>query len=256
MKTNRTSFIILFLAACTLITSCTLKTKYVITDANISYINIDSTFDTHLYDVAQGVLDEYYAKAHAIMDDTIGYCDYAMSKTGTENLLCNYTADAIRVIGQEIWDSIQIDMGLLNKGGIRTDMAKGPITVGDVCAIYPFDNCLTLLAMKGSDLRDLFKMFAKQNRYEAFSGPRLVVKNGKLESVTMNGKKLEDDKIYYVVTIDYVAEGNDGMPQFKNAISVTYVDVIERDAMIAYIKELTAAGKHIRAKIDGRITVL
>ena len=72
----------------------------------------------------------------------------------------------------------------------------------------------------------------------------------------MNGKKLEDDKIYYVVTIDYVAEGNDGMPQFKNAISVTYVDVIERDAMIAYIKQLTAAGKHIRAKIDGRITVL
>ncbi len=256
MKTNRTTFIILFLAACTLITSCKPKTKYVITDAHLSCINIDSTFDTHPYDVAQGVLDEYYAKAHAIMDDTIGYCDFAMSKIGSENLLCNYTADAIREIGQEIWDSIQIDMGLMNKGGIRIDIAQGPITVGDVCAIYPFDNCLTLLAMKGSDLRDLFNKFARQNRYEAISGPRLVVKNGKLESVTMNGKKLEDDKIYYVVTIDYVAEGNDGMPQFKNAISVTHSDIFERDAMINYIKKLTAAGKHIRAKIDGRITVL
>ena len=53
---------------------------------------------------------------------------------------------------------------------------------------------------------------------EGLSGARLVItKDGKLKDAKINGQEIEPDKLYTVATLDYLAEGNDGMTAFLEA---------------------------------------
>ena len=227
--------------------------KYEIGRMEGGSVTIDKKMDAHLWDSAVMVLDKYYSQAHAIMSDTIGYSDMVMKKNGKENLIGNFTSDALLAIGKDMFPSLNIDMSLMNLGGIRIDMPKGFITVGDIFAIYPFDNNITVISLKGKDVRTLFDGFASRDNFEAFSGAKVVVKDKKIEKLTINGKPVSDEKVYYIVTIDFVAEGNDNMRVLQNALSRTDSDVKERDAFVDYVKKLTGEGRHLSAKIDGRI---
>lgn len=50
---------------------------------------------------------------------------------------------------------MKTDFALMNGGGIREALKKGPITWGDLYNIQPFRNVLTKLKIKGKDLRRL-----------------------------------------------------------------------------------------------------
>ena len=56
-----------------------------------------------------------------------------------------------------------------------------------------------------------------------------------------------------MVTIDYVAAGNDKMDPFERKISSNSSMVPLRDAIVQYIKDKSLEGKHLNSKIDGRI---
>ena len=65
-----------------------------------------------------------------------------------------------------------------------------------------------------------------------------------------------DKTFYRVATLDYLAEGNDGMVSFQKGTNLVYPDGARiRDLMLDYVRELTAKGEHLSAKLDGRITV-
>lgn len=50
---------------------------------------------------------------------------------------------------------MKTDFALMNGGGIRETLKKGPITWGDLYNIQPFGNVLTKLEIKGKDLREI-----------------------------------------------------------------------------------------------------
>ena len=53
---------------------------------------------------------------------------------------------------------------------------------------------------------------------EGVSGIQLEIsKDGKLLQASIAGKPVEDDRDYTVATIDYLADGNDGMTAFLQA---------------------------------------
>jgi hypothetical protein len=58
-----------------------------------------------------------------------------------------------------------------------------------------------------------------------------------------------------VVTLDYLADGNDSMNAFKDAIKMNNTGIVLRDIIIDYVRKQTAEGKAITSKIDGRITI-
>ncbi|TBR23024.1 bifunctional metallophosphatase/5'-nucleotidase, partial [bacterium] len=49
------------------------------------------------------------------------------------------------------------DLAFQNSGGIRKDWAAGPVRQRDVFELMPFDNHVTTVYMKGSQLKDLFE---------------------------------------------------------------------------------------------------
>ena len=109
--------------------------------------------------------------------------------------------------------------------------------------------------MKGSDVRDLFEIISRRGGEGVSHEIRLVIKGNSTQSVSIAGKPIDDNKIYTIATIDYVADGNDDMVSFRKATERKDFPGTMRDITIEYIKKLTANKKPIKSSLEERITV-
>jgi 5'-nucleotidase len=76
------------------------------------------------------------------------------------------------------------------------------------------------------------------------------LKGDEIKSVTLDGKPLTYDRIYYIMTSDYLMTGGDNMDFFTKALSSTVVDYKIRNAMIDYFTETDTLG----FDVDNRFT--
>ena len=141
-------------------------------------------------------------------------------------------------------------------GGLRTDLDAGNITRGNVFEILPFENSLCVLTVTGNTLNKLFTFMARK-KGEGMSGAELVInQDGDLLSATVNKAPIEDEKLYTVSTIDYVADGNDGFVALTNSVHRTCPkDGLLRDIFIRYVERQTQNNKQVTSSLDGRITM-
>ncbi len=142
MKANTIITFSMIFALCIGFSSCKEKSHYTIIKVKSCSVAINNQYNDNQYLAATETLKKYCDKVHQITQDTIGYCDYVLSKEGKENLLCNYSSDALLHIGNQLFDSINIDLALINSGGIRVDIPEGYITVGNIYEVYPFDKSI------------------------------------------------------------------------------------------------------------------
>jgi len=85
---------------------------------------------------------------------------------------------------------------------------------------------------------------------------KLTIKERKVSSVTVDGLPVDENRVYKISTLDYLADGNNDMDALRNAIKVTHTGITLRDVMIDYVKEQTRQGSEITSRLDGRITVI
>lgn len=117
-------------------------------------------------------------------------------KGNPESPLGNLTADGLVWMAQK-YRNVDADVSIYNSGGIRNSFNKGDITLEDVYAVYPFDNVLTILTMKGSDLKTLFNYVASYDGMPINSAVRLVIDQSRnIKSLTINGQAIQDNKTY------------------------------------------------------------
>ena len=69
----------------------------------------------------------------------------------TETNLGDLCADAMRY-------AVNADIGYMNGGGIRTDIAKGEVTFNELLNVLPFNNTVVLAEISGATLRDMMEM--------------------------------------------------------------------------------------------------
>ena len=78
------------------------------------------------------------------------------------------------------------------------------------------------------------------------------------QSVTLDGKAIDPQKNYRVATLDYLAQGNDGLTAFKsktNVVSPTGEANDVRHVIVKYFDEKKAQGQAVDSKVEGRVTV-
>ncbi|KAI0557620.1 2',3'-cyclic-nucleotide 2'-phosphodiesterase [Gracilaria domingensis] len=114
----------------------------------------------------------------------------------------------------------------MNGGTLRNSFSKGKVTLRDIVNVLPFGNTIVSMKLKGSAVLDAlnhgFSVYGTDNK-GAFPGgmSNMVVKahvdgskpEGSMvtvESVTIDGKVLEADKEYILLTNSYIAGGGDG----------------------------------------------
>ncbi len=149
----------------------------------------------------------------------------------------------------------KIDIGISNRGGIRIDMPAGEILCDDIQSMFPFKNNLCYVALHGRDVRAILDQMAATS-FQILGGVKVVAKNGKIVSATVNGDPLDDDKVYGVATINFLLDGGDGYSIGKNAIETIFCNGWLYDTMIAYVKSLTAAGKPVEFENQHWITII
>jgi len=241
------------LLLCTLLFLGGCKSHYVVTDVQSSRIAIDASLDAIQSQEALQLIAPYRAKIDSMMNTVLGQSEMAMDRKRPECLLGNLVAEvlrqsAARVLGQPA------DMGLINIGGLRSDLGQGDITVSNAFEVLPFENSLCVLTLKGSDLKELMSNIAIRGG-EGISGATLVF-NSKNEVVkaTIQGQPIDDNRTYTIGSIDYLSEGNDGLQALTKAIKKDCPDGLTlRGLFIDYVSEQTKQGKKITSQLDGRI---
>lgn len=215
---------------------------------------------TSVYDVdpdadARAILAPYKAKVDSVMSPVIGVSAMNMDAGRPESLLSNLVADVLREASEQ-YPGHEAEIGLVNKGGLRTSLAEGEITYGDIYQILPFENTLCIVSLTGAQLKQLFENIASVGG-EGLSGARLVIsKEKKLLEATVGGQPVDENRVYRVSTIDYLAEGNDGMVALRlSAERFQPEGATLRQLFLDYVANLHKQGKKVTSCMDGRITV-
>ena len=245
------SYLVITLLAAALC-SCTQKEQTLCIEAgNIKVTAIENKSGAA---EVRAILERNKAYVDSIKSPVLGEAAVALEKYIPESPLMNFAADALMEMAQ-LHSEQKIDIAITNKGGLRSNIAAGTVTFGDVYNVFTFENRLALLTLTGEQLTLLCKEIAKVGG-EAISGMRLeITKDGKLVDATVNGKAIEPQATYRIATLDYLAQGNDNLTTLAQGADLEVTKLLLRDLMVEYIKKETANGRKISAACDGRITV-
>ena len=169
-----------------------------------------------------------------------------------ESTIGNLMADLVKSQSEPVYKKRtgkSIDMCLLNHGGIRAPIPKGPIKTQTAFNVMPFENSIVVAELTAENVRNMIAYLAEAKRAHPISG--LTIKLDDDYNVTealVNGKQIEDGKTYTVVTSDYLQNGGDRMNFLKDPVSLEVLDYKIRNAMIDYFKSVDT----IPAKLDNR----
>ena len=149
-----------------------------------------------------------------------------------------------------------IDFAVVNYGGIRIpSLPKGDITTGKIFELMPFDNMMVVLEVNGKIVQQLFELIAQKGGWPVSKGVECSFsQEGKLNSVTINGNPIDNNKTYTIGLTDYVANGGDNCSFFKEQTQHN-TGILFRDAFLQQVKSLTEKGKNINANIEERMVI-
>ncbi len=229
--------------------------------ANIHARATQVTVDSSIPDdpAVEKMLQVYAPKVRAL-NEVIGKTTGELEKGGIgAGSLGNLVADALR-------DRAQVKLGkpvllaITNSGGLRKNaIAEGDLTAGDIFELLPFENALVTLDLTGDQLRRFFDVILKHR--DAQSGARITFrlnekKENEIVSVKLGspGNEVEIDPkaTYTIATIDYLVKRGGDYSILQEGQNLRPLGITMRDAVLDYVKSETAAGRPIKAKLDGR----
>src|SRR5438445_370662 len=177
------------------------------------------------------------ASVSVITDRPVARFGAELRRTGGEYGLGRLIADAQRNVAKS-------DVALVNNGGIRTDVAAGLATYGDLYRVEPFQNRLMRLAVSGKVLKQALEHALTGDGPDAHvAGIVVWYDSGKpagrrLKKVRLaNGKDVDDGQTYTVAVSDFLAAGGSGYTMLVGAPSGE-VGVTDLDALIQYLAVL------------------
>lgn len=227
--------------------------KYHVVGAEGEQLIVDAHWDGKVTERAVAMLAPFKHQIDSVMSSVLGESEVNMGRVRPESELPNLVADLLREAARKEIGR-KADVGIINIGGVRTTLAKGPITMANVYEILPFENALCVLTFKGDVLQRAMEEIARRNG-EGLSGVRMLIgPNKELKRVEVNGKPIRPEATYTVATVDYVAEGNDGMPslaQYEEGIFRPERTL--RSIFQEYVEQCTAQGKKITSRVEGRV---
>lgn len=198
------------------------------------------------------------------LDVVVGRLKGELRKGGTgAGSLGNFVTDGMR------WQAAlkagkTITLALMNSGGMRrSTIGEGELRARDIFELLPFENALVTVDLTGEQLKKLLEMVLTSN--EAQSGARIVYKTTpekkneaqsiKLREVT-GEQEIDPAKTYTIVTIDYLY--NVGGPRYgilREGTNMKALGITLRESIMNYVKSETAAGRDIKANLDGRFSL-
>ncbi|MGN0213796.1 MAG: bifunctional metallophosphatase/5'-nucleotidase [Muribaculaceae bacterium] len=215
-------------------------------------IPVDASQDARAsrYTALNEWLKPYDDEVYRVMKCRIATSARAMTNAEL-SYLPNFVSDAVSEIIVSRWG--KVDFAMMNRGGIRQPLPQGDVAEGMITSMLPFDNKLEVLKIKGSDLIDAFAVMATRGGDAVSREMDIKFKKGKIVWARLNGKDIEPEQYYTMVTVDYLANGGDYMVPLTKA-EVLFVDTVPYGQLVLqYVKDLDAQGKVIDSEARVRM---
>lgn len=201
------------------------------------------------------IIKPYREKIDADLNVVLSYAPETIDKSGEwQTPMGNFLADITFEKSNKVFqlrEKKSIDICLLNHGGIRTIIPKGDVTARNAYEIMPFENTAVVITLKGEQVLEIANYIISEKKPHPLKGMTFTIdNNNQPTAILVNKIPLDINKIYYVLTSDYLSYGNDNMLFFKKGIQKFDIDYKLRNIIIDYFKE----NKIIVANKDNRIT--
>lgn len=216
---------------------------------------VDARYDDRLDPDFAAKLMPYKNQVDSAMGVVLGHSAVDLIVDRPESTLSNWACDALADMARQR-SGAKIDFAVGNTGGMRADIPKGVVTRGNVLQTFPFTNYMTIVKLKGSDVRDLFEQIAANGGEGVSREVQLVIKNGSVAQLAIGGNPVDDNRVYTIATINFVAEGGDGMVAFRKALSREDYPGFIFELYEDYLSRMTQQGLSIESVLDGRITIV
>ncbi len=167
------------------------------------------------------------------------------------NLIADISFEQVQAVFKKRYNK-EIDFVLLNHGGLRAPINKGPVTARSAFQVMPFENELVVVELSYNKVKELIAYLATRQRAHPISNLKLsIVKDTKkAKNILVNGKPLEKDRRYLVLTTDYLQEGGDSMNFFSDPVQLYKTDYKLRNAMIDYFKSVDTLNVQLDKRMD------
>lgn len=165
----------------------------------------------------------------AQMNEVIGESAYDFQVALPNCNLFNWCADAVFAQETRTVRLSEPVICILNAGGIRAGLNHGPITVGDIFKVMPFDNTVTWVRLPISRISDI-ETFMKKS-----SGLSLSNASYNKGIFTINSLN-SGHTHFWVITSNYLAMGGDKMAFFLNPTETHETKRMLRDLFISEVK--------------------
>ena len=190
----------------------------------------------------EAVIDPYKINLDKSMTKILSYSTDTYSKNdGNYNTaIGNLMADAIMELSNPIFKSRtgkNLDMVLLNHGGIRSVLSKGNITTRTAYSLMPFENSVIVVALKGTVIMEMTSYLKEFGKPHPISGLELVLNSDNTyNTILIGGEPVEMEKTYHVATNDYLYKGGDQMYFLKKSDTLYDLNYKIRTVLIDYFK--------------------
>jgi 5'-nucleotidase / UDP-sugar diphosphatase len=224
----------------------------------------------------QSQVEKYRRQVDTVLAGRVGEAEVALDGENVrkrETNLGDLVADIMRLVSGA-------DAAVINGGGIRASIAKGPLLVKDIYTALPFDNYIVAIRLTGRQIWQALDHGVAQVENGAGAFPQVsgvtfaydpnAPAGSRVREVHIGGQPLDPDREYAVATNDFLAAGGDGFTAFGDAIKASkdfavvggtlkgdklvYNDSGRwlRDVVIEYLREQ----EKIAPTVEGRITEL
>lgn len=253
---NYNAFLKLFVISLTVffIISCSDKT-YTVTKIEGKRIPITEkeTQNTEI----ENFIKPYRDKINSDLDKVLAYNPETLDKSKGEwqTNIGNFMSDVTLLKGNFVFNKREnknIDICLLNNGGIRSILPKGNLTARNAYEIMPFENSLVVISLKGEQVQEMANFIIGDKKPHPLAGMTFSIdKNNQAKNILVQGKALNKDTIYYIGTNDYLSNGGDNMVFFKKGIQKFDLDYKLRNILIDYFTDVDT----VSVKNDTRIFI-
>lgn len=187
-------------------------------------------------------ISPYRERINKEMDSVLSYTPKDMYKSDAKfnTPIGNMMADAVLEMANPIYKERtgeNIDLVILNYGGIRSGINAGDMTTRTAYKIMPFENEVVVAKLASDELKALVSYLVENKAAHPIAGLQVILDaEGDLAEAKVNGEQVQN-KNYDVATSDYLVKGGDQMDFFLKAKSVHSLNYKLRNLFIDYFKK-------------------
>ncbi|MGJ8583789.1 MAG: bifunctional metallophosphatase/5'-nucleotidase [Marinosulfonomonas sp.] len=201
------------------------------------------------------IRNKVVGSAAAAIEGSRDICRHQECEMG--NLVADAMLDRVKDQG--------VVVALANSGGLRASIDAGEVTMGEIYTVLPFQNTLSTFQVSGATLKDALENGMGQFDDPDDDGrfPQVAGMTFTFDGAAPTGERVTDimimedgtatpldmDKVYGVVSNNYVRNGGDGYKMFRDAMNAYDFGPDLADVVV----EFMAAGGDYQPYLDGRM---